>query len=138
MKSLNAKSSFYILEALGHKFIFWRRAELRSKTAVIVALVLIAVFLLALPYLELLDSNDLVLAGQDFEIDILNVLTVFGICVVLLLRLLAFLPSFRTNLRALIQLFHAHVAIVYREVLVLFVVPDRLPVSFCDPFPLLI
>jgi hypothetical protein len=111
---------------------------LRSKTAVIVALALIAGFLLALPYLELLDSNDLATVGQDFEIDILNVLTIFGICVVLLLRLLAFLPSFRTKLRALVQLFRARVAIIYREVLVLFVVPDRLPVSFCDPFPLLI
>lgn len=111
---------------------------MRAKTAVIVALTLLAVFLLALPYLELLDSNDLVLAGQDFEIDILNVLTVFGICVVLLLRLLAFLPSFRTNLRALVQLFHVRVLIICRKVLVLFVVPDRLPVSLCDPFPLLI
>jgi hypothetical protein len=113
-------------------------SELRARTAVIVALVLLATFLLALPYLELLDSNDIALVGQDFEIDILNVLTVFGICVVLLLRLLAFLPSFRTNLRALIQSFHVRVLIIYREVLVLFVVPDRLSVPLCDPFPLLI
>lgn len=111
---------------------------MRAKTAVIVSLTLLVAFLLALPYLELLDSNDLALVGQDFEIDILNVLTIFGICVVLLLRLLAFLPSFRTKLRALVQSFHVRVAIIYREVLVLFVAPDRLPVSLCDPFPLLI
>jgi hypothetical protein len=103
-----------------------------------VALILIAGFLLALPYLELLDSNDLALVGQDFEIDILNVLTIFGICVVLLLRLLAFLPSFRTNLRALVQSFHVRLLTICRKVLIVFVVPDRLSVLLCDPFPLLI
>ena len=111
---------------------------MRAKTAVIVALTLLAAFLLALPYLELLDSNDLALVGQDFEIDILNVLTVFGICVVILLRLLAFLPSFRTNLRALVQSYLVRALIICRKVLMLSVVPDRLPVSLCDPFPLLI
>jgi hypothetical protein len=75
----------------------------RAKQSAILALLLIAAFMLALPYLELLDSQDLVVTGQDFEIDILNVLTIFGIWSVLILRLLAFLPDFRTRLRALIR-----------------------------------
>lgn len=112
--------------------------KLRARTSVIVALTLLVVFLLALPYLELLDSNDLALVGQDFEIDILNVLTIFGICTVLLLRLLAFLPSFRTNLRTLMRSFHIRLCIVYREVLIVLVLPDRLSGSIHDSLPLLI
>lgn len=111
---------------------------MRAKTAVIVTLILLGVFLLALPYLELLDSNDLALTGQDFEIDILNVLTIFGICTVLLLRLLAFLPSFRTNLRAMMKSFHVRLCIVCREVLIVLVLPDRLSGQLHDSLPLLI
>lgn len=111
---------------------------MRARTAVIVTLILLGVFLLALPYLELLDSNDLALVGQDFEIDILNVLTIFGICTVMLLRLLAFLPSFRTNLRTMMSSFHVRLCIICREVLIVVVQPDRLSGPLDDSLPLLI
>ena len=132
---LSLRSRFCLSRAIE---FFKEDQELRARTSVIVTLILLGVFLLALPYLELLDSNDLVMVGQDFEIDILNVLTIFGICTVLLLRLLAFLPSFRTNLRALIRSFQVRLCVVCREVLIVLVLPDRLSGSLHDSLPLLI
>jgi hypothetical protein len=105
----------------------------------LVALLLIAAFMFALPYLELLDSQDLVMLGQDFEIDILNVLTIFGIWSVLILRLLDCLPSFRTGLRAIIQSPRlGRMAMVSFMPIGVLVLPKQLGSPPPDLFPLLI
>ena len=63
-----------------------------TRKSAFVALVLLVAFILLLPMLEYIDSNDLVLTGQDLEISVLDLLTIFCIWFILVARLFAFLP----------------------------------------------
>lgn len=63
-----------------------------ARKSALIALVLIVGFVLCLPFLELIDCNDLVLTGQDLEISILDMLTIFCVWFILVVRLLAFVP----------------------------------------------
>lgn len=65
---------------------------MRSRKAALVALIMIISFIVCLPLLEHIDYNDLVLTGQDLEISILDLLTIFCVWFILIARLLDFLP----------------------------------------------
>lgn len=110
---------------------------MRARAAIIVMLVVLIGFILCLPLLELIDYNDLILTGQDTEISVLNLLTIFGVWFVLILRLLAFLPSFQTNLRVLFKAARDSCFLRHCKYIGILFLPDESQVS-CDPFPLLI
>ena len=63
-----------------------------TRKSALIALVLLVGFILFLPLLEHIDYDDLVLTGQDLEISMLDLLTIFCIWFILVARLLAFLP----------------------------------------------
>lgn len=101
-----------------------------------VMVVLLISFILCLPFLELVDYNDLILTGQDTELTVLNLLTILGVWFVLILSLLAVLPTFRNCLRVPVKVYR-YVGPGFRILLSVLFLPDELS-SPCDPFPLLI
>ena len=110
---------------------------MRSRIAIIVMLVVLIGFILCLPLLETIDYNDLVLTGQDLELTLLNLLTILAVWFVLILRLLAALPSFRTCFRITIKAPLKGCLTMYRRLPRVHFLPDELS-ALCDPFPLLI
>jgi hypothetical protein len=111
---------------------------LRPRKAAFVALVLIIAFILCLPLLELIDYNDLVLTGQDLEISILDMLTIFCVWFILVVRLLAFLPqSWRGAGRIAVKASTDHRPLFSSKCLSVLFLPDELNAP-SGAFPLLI
>ncbi|HEY6350812.1 MAG TPA: hypothetical protein VI636_15535 [Candidatus Angelobacter sp.] len=110
---------------------------MRCRPAIVVMLVVLIGFILCLPLLELIDYNDLILTGQDTELSVLNLLTIFGVWFVLILRLLAALPTFQTGVQGAIRACLPHCDLMHRTPLWVLFLPDELSVS-CDSLPLLI
>lgn len=108
-----------------------------SRIAIIVMLVVLIGFILCLPLLETIDYNDLILTGQDLELTILNLLTILAVWFVLILRLLAVLPTFRTCFRVRVKAPLNCCLVMYRRRLGVYLLPDELS-PVCGPFPLLI
>ncbi|HEY6248971.1 MAG TPA: hypothetical protein VI685_03360 [Candidatus Angelobacter sp.] len=110
---------------------------MRSRTAIVVALILLMGFILCLPVLEFIDYNDLILTGQDLEVSVLNMLTIFAVWFVLILRLLAVLPSFQNGMRRVIHACRTHCNLMHRMPLVVLFLPDESSL-LCGASPLLI
>jgi len=111
---------------------------LRPRKSAIVALVLILAFIVCLPLLELIDYNDLILTGQDIEISILDLLTIFCVWFILVVRLLLFLPqSWRGAGSVQARAPENHRPLFSSKCLSVLFLPDELN-SPSGPFPLLI
>jgi hypothetical protein len=109
---------------------------LRTKKSAWLVLLLVASVALCLPLIDKA-PDDFRLTGQDFELDLLNVLSVLGIWFVLLLRLLAALASCCSTGHVVFNWFTDCLSLCWRRVLAVLFLPNELSVP-CEALPLLI
>jgi len=109
---------------------------LQSKSGAWLALILITTVALCLPLIDRA-PDDFRLTGQDFELDLLNVLSVLGIWFILLVRLIAFLADYRATARIIVNLIANCRSVSWRRSLDVLFLPEESYASY-GPFPLLI
>lgn len=109
---------------------------MRAKKSALIVLVLIATVALLLPLIDK-TPDDFRLTGQDFELDLLNVLSVLGIWFLSLVQLLAVLASCARSGHFLVNWFRDYWSLGWRRVLMVLFLPNELSVP-CEALPLLI
>jgi hypothetical protein len=107
----------------------------KGRTFVIVSLALIAGLALSMPLIDQ-TPNDFLFTGNDFELDILNVLTMLGVWFLLIVRLIAFIALFVSGL-ARKSIAGPDELPGYRRCSVVLFLPDESPPGF-NSLPLLI
>lgn len=109
---------------------------MRAKKSALIVLVLIATVALFLPLIDK-TPDDFRLTGQDFELDLLNVLSVLGIWFISLVQLLAVLASCRRSGHVVLNWLIDCCSVGWRRMLLVLVLPNELSVP-CEAVPLLI
>lgn len=109
---------------------------MRAKKSALIVLVLIATVALFLPLIDK-TPDDFRLTGQDFELDLLNVLSVLGIWFISLVQLLAVLASCCPYGQVVLNWLIDCWSLSWRRMLMVLFLPNELSVP-CDALPLLI